>query len=86
MTTQDIITEDLILPTRTTEVDRLKPLKEAKEGFERNYLIQLMELTQGNISRAAKLAGKYRADFYELLRKYNLSPEDFRKKQRLEYL
>lgn len=80
MTTQDVITEDLILPTQTNDGDRLMPLAEAKKGFERNYVIQLMELTQGNISRAAKLAGKYRADFYELLRKYDLNPEVFRKK------
>jgi two-component system response regulator GlrR len=80
MATQDVITEDLILPTQTTKGDRLRPLGEAKESFERNYVIQLMGLTQGNISQAAKLAGKYRADFYDLLRKYNLNPEDFRKK------
>ena len=80
MATQDVITEDLILPTQTSDGDRLRPLRKAKKRFERNYIIQLMELTQGNISRAAKLAGKYRADFYALLRKYNLNPEDFRKK------
>ncbi len=80
MTTRDVVTEDLILPTQTTEGDRLRPLGEAKKGFERNYIIQLMELTQGNISRAAKLAGKYRADFYSLLKKYDLNPEDFRKR------
>ncbi len=80
MTTQDVITEDLILPAQTTEGDRLRPLKEAKEGFERNYVIQIMELTRGNISRAAKLAGKYRADFYDLLKKYDLNPQDFRKR------
>ncbi len=80
MTTRDVVTEDLILPTQTTERDRLRPLGEAKKGFERNYIIQLMELTQGNISRAAKLAGKYRADFYSLLKKYDLNPEDFRKR------
>ena len=81
MATQDVITEDLILPAQqTTDADRLKPLGEAKKGFERNYVIQLMELTQGNISRAAKLAGKYRADFYDLLKKYKLNPEDFRKR------
>jgi two-component system response regulator GlrR len=34
----------------------------------------------GNLTRAAKLAGKYRADFYELLKKYNLNPLDYRKK------
>ena len=80
MATQDVITEDLILPAQTTEGDRLRPLKEAKEGFERNYVIQIMELTRGNISRAAKLAGKYRADFYDLLKKYDLNPQDFRKR------
>jgi two-component system response regulator GlrR len=80
MATQDVITEDLILPTQTTNGNPLKPLSEAKKGFERNYVIHLMELTQGNVTRSAKLAGKYRADFYDLLSKYNLNPEDFRKK------
>jgi len=27
------------------------------------------------------LAGKYRADLYELLKKYDLKPSNFRKKQ-----
>ncbi len=80
MATQDVITEDLILPTQTTDGERLRPLGEAKKGFERNYVIQLMELTKGNISRASKLAGKYRADFYDILKKHDLNPQDFRKK------
>ena len=79
MTLQDIITEDLILQTKDLEEEEgFKPFKEAKMDFERNYLIQLIELAQGNISQAAKLAGKYRADLYELLRKHRLNPEDFR--------
>ena len=78
MTLQDIITEDLILQTKELEEDGLKSFKEAKMDFERNYLIQLIELAQGNISQAAKLAGKYRADLYELLKKHHLDPEDFR--------
>jgi two-component system response regulator GlrR len=80
MARHDVITEDLILPTYRTEEYSLRPLKEAKQGFERNYIIELMELTHGNISRAATLAGKYRADFYDLLKKYDLNPEDFRKR------
>jgi two-component system response regulator GlrR len=80
MAKQNVITKDLILPAQITEGDRLRPLKEAKERFERNYAVQILEFTGGNISRAAKLAGKYRADFYSLLKKYNLNPEDFRKK------
>lgn len=65
-------------PMQTNTNENLKPFKDAKEAFERRYLIQLMELTRGNISQAAKLAGKYRADLYALLKKYALQPTDFR--------
>ncbi len=78
MTTQNVITEDLVLQPQESEPGQLIPLKSAKEDFEKNYLIQLIELTQGNVSQAAKLAGKYRADLYELLKKHDLNPADFR--------
>jgi two-component system response regulator GlrR len=81
MTTEDIISDDLILPALKAEVNNLKPLKDAKENFEKNYLLQLIELTEGNMAQAARLAGKYRADLYELLKKYDLKPSNFRKKQ-----
>jgi two-component system response regulator GlrR len=81
MATEDLISEDLILPALKAEVKNLKPLKDAKENFEKNYLLQLIELTEGNMAQAARLAGKYRADLYELLKKYDLKPSDFRKKQ-----
>lgn len=80
MTKQNIITEDLILQTQNINLEGLKPFKYAKESFEKNYLIQLFELTRGNVSKAAKLAGKYRADIYELIKKYNLKLTDFRNK------
>ncbi len=78
MTKRNIITEDLILQTQNINTESLKPFKSAKENFEKNYLIQLFELTRGNVSQAAKLAGKYRADVYELIKKYNLKLIDFR--------
>ncbi len=78
MSIKDVITEDLILPTQEIEKKGLQPLKNAKEDFEKDYLLQLIGLTQGNVTQAAKLAGKYRADLYELLKKYNLKPTDFR--------
>ncbi len=79
MATEDIITEDLILQTQKLDKNNLRPLKKAKEDFEKNYLIQVMKLTQGNVSQAARIAGKYRADLYEILEKYGLKPTDFRK-------
>ncbi len=78
MATQNTITEDLVLQPQESDEAHLRPLKNAKKDFEKNYLIQLIELTQGNVSQAAKLAGKYRADLYELLKKHDLNPADFR--------
>jgi two-component system response regulator GlrR len=61
-------------------------LKEAKDIFERGYLIYLLETCKGKVSEAAKMAGKYRADFYLLLKKHDLNPDDFKKqnKRRIE--
>jgi two-component system response regulator GlrR len=36
-------------------------------------------MTEGNVSQAAKLAGKYRADFYDLLKKHDLKAHEFKK-------
>ncbi|WP_447972652.1 sigma-54-dependent transcriptional regulator [Nitrospira sp. Kam-Ns4a] len=72
MATQTLITPDLITFTRPPADSQLKSLTEAKEEFERQYLKQVLDLTGGNITRAAKLAGRYRADFYKLLKKYGL--------------
>ena len=92
MTQQNIISEDFVLQAKMApqelaesrekgEVsqDTLKPLKEARDAFEKNYLVHLLKLSEGNVSQAAKLAGKYRADFYDLLKKHGLKTDDFKK-------
>ena len=82
MTQQDTITEDLILQTKVTPSQQpLRTLKEARDAYEKEYLIHLLEICEGNVTKAAKLAGKYRADFYDLLKKHNLKSEDFKKPQ-----
>ena len=78
MTTGDIISEDLILQTQATDHEQLKPLKEAKNEFEKNYITGILSLTKGNVSKAAKLAGKYRPDFYTLLKKHSLEAATFK--------
>ena len=57
-------------------LNQVKPLTEAREEFERRYLKEALQLTGGNIARAAQIAGRYRADFYKLLKKYGLHPAD----------
>jgi two-component system response regulator GlrR len=94
MAQKDIITEDSVLQSKSLPVDggkgsdlerrdgsqeRLKPLKDARDAFERDYLIQVLSMTEGNVSQAAKLAGKYRADFYELLKKHDLKVDEFKR-------
>ncbi|NMG76529.1 sigma 54-interacting transcriptional regulator [Aromatoleum diolicum] len=51
---------------------------EAKLRFERNYLIQLLKLTDGNVSDAARLADRNRTEFYRLLQRHALTPSLFR--------
>jgi two-component system response regulator GlrR len=78
MTRHEVITEDLILQGKILSQDPLTTLKEARDAFEKDYITRLLDITSGNVSKAAKLAGKYRADFYHLLRKHNIRPENFK--------
>jgi two-component system, NtrC family, response regulator GlrR len=75
--------EDINLPQQT-----LKPtqenarLRQAKtsviQNFEVNYLTNLLSAHHGNITHAAKTAGKQRSTLQRLLRKYSLNPNSFR--------
>jgi len=55
------------------------PLRDAKEIFERNYLEKLLEEANGNVSEAARQAQVARTYLHELIRKYNIAPEEFRR-------
>jgi two-component system response regulator GlrR len=94
MTQKDLITEDCVLQAKSAGADgakglshqkhlngdeALKPLKDARDAFEKDYLVQVLSMTEGNVTQAAKLAGKYRADLYDLLKKHDLSVESFKK-------
>jgi two-component system response regulator GlrR len=56
----------------------VKSYKDARYQFEKDYLVRLLELCGGKASEAAKLAGKCRTDFYELLRKHEIRIENFK--------
>ncbi|QDF98195.1 two-component system response regulator GlrR [Azoarcus sp. DD4] len=51
---------------------------EAKLRFERNYLVQLLKLTEGRVADAARLAERNRTEFYRLLQRHGLDPVLFR--------
>ncbi len=50
---------------------------EAKQRFERDYLVGLLKLTDGNGADAARLALRNRTEFYRLLQKHALTPGHF---------
>ena len=77
MTNSDTLQDDLILKTKNGQ-DELLTLQQARAGFEKKYLQDLLKITSGNVSKASKLAGKYRADLYNLMKKYDITPQDFK--------
>ena len=70
----------LTLVQRALRVPAMEALTyaEAKQRFERNYLVQLLKLTDGNVADAARIADRNRTEFYRLLQKHELTPDMFR--------
>lgn len=56
----------------------LPPMRVAREAFDRLYLVEVLRRAGGNVSAAAKLAGRNRTDFHDLLRRYEIAAADFR--------
>ena len=54
------------------------PFKEAKTAFESEYTSLVLHEAGGNVSRAAEIAGKDRKDFYDLMRRCDINPAEFR--------
>jgi two-component system response regulator GlrR len=78
MTQYEMITEDLVLATRNTNQELFKTLKDAKYAFMRDYLMHLLDITKGDASKAAELAGQYRTNFYNILKRYSVKLENFK--------
>jgi len=56
----------------------LPSLADARDSFTRQYLSQILRLTRGNVSRAARLADRNRTDFYKLLKRFHVDPAHFK--------
>jgi two-component system response regulator GlrR len=57
---------------------KLTPLDEARRAFERDYLARILKITMGNVTQAARLAGRNRTEFYRLLDRHALEPGMFK--------
>lgn len=79
--TAPLISEDLIHDALKQQQSRILPLAEARRQFEQQYLIQLLQTTQGNVSLAARLAQRNRTDFYKLLNRHHIVPAQYKEKE-----
>ncbi|MBI1965954.1 MAG: two-component system response regulator GlrR, partial [Betaproteobacteria bacterium] len=52
--------------------------EQARRQFEREYLTQLLKITDGNVTQAARLAQRNRTEFYKLLARHQLDPKLFK--------
>ncbi|HYP32519.1 MAG TPA: sigma-54 dependent transcriptional regulator [Burkholderiaceae bacterium] len=67
--------------TRPAAVDTPQSLNDAKRElvsrFERGFVIDALRASRGNIAHAARASGKSRRVFFELMRKYSVSANDY---------
>ena len=73
-----VISEQLVTRALRGKTAELQPLAEAQQEFEQEYLIRLLQITEGNVTRAAELAKRNRTEFYRLLNKHHLEAAAFR--------
>ncbi|MGE3540317.1 MAG: sigma 54-interacting transcriptional regulator [Candidatus Tectimicrobiota bacterium] len=78
LSTTPIIPASLVLQALSANVPTMPLLDDAKHHFEQEYLVRLLKITQGNVSQAARLAGRNRTEFYRLLERHQLDPVQFR--------
>ena len=74
----DVIPAALVREALDSATPPLTPLDEARRAFEREYLARILKITQGNVTQAARLAGRNRTEFYRLLDRHALQPAMFK--------
>ena len=74
----DLIPAALVSEALRDQSGDVPSLDEAKLAFERRYLAGILRTTEGNISNAARMAGRNRTEFYRLLQRHELDPAAFR--------
>ena len=74
-----VISASLIHKALRGKTGEMIPLAQAQTDFEHNYLVRILEMTRGNVTRAARLARRNRTEFYKLLSRHHLEPGIFRR-------
>ena len=73
-----VISGELVQSSLGDHGGKLASFTDARDEFTRNYLSQILQITMGNVSQAARLAKRNRTDFYKLLARHDLNPDSFK--------
>ena len=73
-----VISGELVQQSLGEHAGKLASFSDARDEFTRNYLSQILQITMGNVSQAARLAKRNRTDFYKLLARHDLNPDTFK--------
>lgn len=78
LTSSPVIGDALVEQALEGENTALPTFAEARNQFELNYLRKLLQITRGNVTHAARMAGRNRTEFYKLLSRHELDANDFK--------
>ncbi|MCE9664251.1 two-component system response regulator GlrR [Halomonas sp. M5N1S17] len=78
LTRSPMIPEALVSQALAAEESALPTFNDARATFERSYLVKVLKITEGNVTQAARIAGRNRTDFYKLLSRHELEPSTFK--------
>jgi len=78
LTTSPVISDALVEQALEGENTALPTFVDARNQFELNYLRKLLQITRGNVTHAARMAGRNRTEFYKLLSRHELDANDFK--------
>ncbi|HBT3551119.1 TPA: two-component system response regulator GlrR [Klebsiella pneumoniae] len=78
LTSSPVIGDALVEQALEGENTALPTFVEARNQFELNYLRKLLHITKGNVTHAARMAGRNRTEFYKLLSRHELDANDFK--------
>jgi two-component system response regulator GlrR len=74
----NVMTKEFVEKSLGGDPTKLPSYNEARDKFSREYLVENLQRTAGNVTQAARLAKRTRTDFYKLLARYRLHPDDFK--------
>ena len=81
LSTAPLISSVLVYDAMQKEEEGLVSFEDARRHFERDYLVRVLKITAGNVTKAAGLAKRNRTEFYKLLQRHQLDPSIFKQSQ-----